>query len=241
MLKIYLLIILLIFYGCKKDKLVPDIVSGMVCNISLDGNAYDSKQNISGALNNVISTSNRNGEPNKAMLFAQLDSSFVNMGDFSNYSFTENIFTINVWVKLKDTLNPVAILSKRNTTGPFEYSIDNHMNHNVYSLDNWVASGSGSVYGTDPLDANAPIQKNEWQMITYVADGNLLKVYLNGTLQSGMDIRNDGSQLEDTDAPFQIGVGGNYGVNYYFDGSIDDIKMYKRAFTEEEIRYLFET
>ena len=87
MLKIYLLIILLIFYGCKKDKLVPDIISGMVCNISLDGNAYDSKQNISGALNNVISTSNRNGEPNKAMLFAQLDSSFVNMGDFSNYSF----------------------------------------------------------------------------------------------------------------------------------------------------------
>ena len=77
-------------------------------------------------------------------------------------------------------------------------------------------------------------------MITYVADGASLKVYSDGELQSGIDNFNSGKFFSDTDTHLMFGVGGGWGVNYYFTGSIDDVKFYNRVLTEEQVKYLFQ-
>ena len=233
-------IISVALFSCKKDKPVPDIKSGMVAYFPLNGSAFDSINNISGIAHAVTPVANRKNSSGMAIHFDRADTSFIDFGDHANYSFTNNQFTINCWVNTTDTSFSGTILSKRTPNGPYEYSLDNHFNHAVFNLDNWPADGSGCVYGVDPLSASAEVKLNEWHMITYVTDGSSLKVYIDGVLQSGTDNYNAGKNFSDTNAPLMFGVGGGWGVNYYFTGSLDDVKFYNRVLTEEQIKYLFQ-
>lgn len=174
------------------------------------------------------------------MQFSSVDSAYIDFGDLVGASFPANEFTIACWVVAIDTASALAVLSKRTSAGPFEYSLDNHFNHNVLNLDNWIASGANTVYGTDPLNASVQIKPGTWQHLAFVADGEFLKVYVNGVLQSSEDARKTSSDFSNTNAPLMIGVGGAFGVNHYFNGCIDDIRMYNRALDAEAIRVLSE-
>ncbi len=241
-LKSLLVLVILSFqlFSCKKDIIIPDITTGMVAYFTMHWNNYDSINNKYGTSNNVKEMLNRRGESNGARNFKHDDTSYIDFGDHPNYSFPSNVFTVNCWIYPEDTFYAGSIISKRNAGGPFEYSIDNHFNHALMDFDNWVHDGAGTVYGTDPLNADAHLQMNKWQMITYVADGIELKVYLNGELQDGTDNYNSGKTFSDTNAPLMIGTGGPWGVNFYFDGGIDDIKFFNRALTDSQVRYLFQ-
>ncbi len=63
---------------------------------------------------------------------------------------------------------------------------------------------------------------------------------MNGTLQNGSDDNHDGFTLSDTDMHFILGNGGGYGQNYFFNGSIDDVRIYNIALEESVIKYLSE-
>ena len=219
---------LLIIMSCKKeeDPYEADIISGLTANISLDGIAYDSISGITGIIVKAIPTANRHGQTNAAMLFNRLDSAYIDFGDLANGSLINNDFTISFWFMVSDTLAPLAILSKRGVFGPWEYSIDNHFDKAFFTCDNWINDGTTTVYGTDPLKAGAAITINEWTHVAFVGDGTTLSVYRNGLLQPGNDTRKDSLFLQDTNAPFIIGNGGGYGKNYYFNGAIDDIRIY---------------
>lgn len=238
-----IILILLVIAGCKKDKtkaLVPDITSGLVVNIPLEnGVAYDSVSGTTGTIYRATPWVNRHNTHGASLTFPSSDSAYIDFGDLANASFTNNIFTITCWVYVLDTTQTIAVLSKRGTTGPFEYSLDNHFNHNIFNLDNWTESGSTSPYGTDPLKASVGITPNTWQHIAYVADGGNLKVYVNGKLQSNTDAYNSGASLSHTSGHLVIGNGGGYGRNYYFNGAISDIRMYNKALDDVTIGYLY--
>ena len=233
-----LLIFSIQFFSCKKDKPMPDIATGLVAFFPLNGSAYDSVNNIYGIIHSVTSTKNSNYKDGMAMSFSRSDSSFINFHDHVNYSLTSKVFTINCWLNPTDSFEKGAVISKRNAGGPFEYSLDNHFSNSVFNFDNWPYDGSGSVYGIDPLKASAVLKLNEWHMITYVADGSSMGVYIDGIQQSGIDNYNSGKDFNDTDAPFMIGVGGPWGVNFYFNGAIDDVKIYNRVLSVEQVKYL---
>jgi hypothetical protein len=238
-LKILLPVICLwIFDSCKKNDLPVPPQDGLIADIALNGDAFDRINLISGTILNAQPTSNRHGENGQAMYFTRHDSAFIDFGDAPEFSFPQNIFTISCWILANDTSSPSTIMSKRNATGPFEYSLDNHMNRQVFNFDNWVPDGSTTVYGKDPLNASAAFITGQWQHIAFVADGFLLKAYLNGQPTGVADTIKAGFAWSDTDAPFQIGVGGGYGRYYHFDGAIDDILIYNRVLTDDEIKLL---
>lgn len=224
--------------SCSGKEKGPDITTGLVVHIPLDGTAVDVISNTAGIVFKAVPAADRNGEPDKAMYFPPGDSAEIDLGDLEAASFTNNIFTVSCWVQTVDTLEVRAVLSKRAAGGPFEYSLDNHFNRNAYTLDNWVSSGAGTVYGVDPLNAAATVALGAWQHIAYVADGSTLKVYVDGVLQSGTDVRQAGKDFGNTSAPLMIGVGGAFGVNHHFSGSIDEVRMYNRALNTEEIQAL---
>lgn len=229
----------LLVFACNKTEIpAPDITSGLVASIPLDGTAFEELNSLQGTIVNALSTSNRHGEANKAMLFNSNDSSYIDFGDVEDLSFTNNQFTVCCWVKVSDTTAPVSILSKRGETGPWEFSLDNHFNHSVFNFDNWVADGSTTVYGTDPLKAAASLRSGIWSHIALVADGVALKVYQDGILQAGTDSIKNGLFLNNTGAHFFIGNGGGYGKNYFFNGSIDDVRLYNKPLNQESIQYL---
>lgn len=232
-------IVSLLFFACNKTEIpVPDITSGLVASIPLDGTAFEEMSSSYGIIVNALPTSNRHGEANKAMLFNSNDSSLIDFGDIEDLSFTNNQFTVSCWVMVSDTVAPVSILSKRGETGPWEFSLDNHFNHRVFNFDNWVADGSTTVYGIDPLKSAAVVRPGIWSHIGFVADGVAIKVYQDGILQAGTDSINTGLFLNNTDAHFFIGNGGGYGKNYFFNGGIDDVRIYNRPLNQESIQYL---
>ncbi len=233
------LMFVVLYSSCNQnDKQQPDLTTDLVALIRLDGNATEEKSGITGNNNNATATNNRHGEANKAMFFNRADSAHISFGDIENLSFTDNIFTISFWVKIKDTSNRIAVLSKRAPFGPFEYSIDNFFGKNILAFDNWKAPGGPTVYGIDPMKATAPIELDKWQHFVFVGTGNEVRVYLNGVLQSGIDTHNANNFFDNTDAPFEIGNGGGWGSNHYFNGSIDDIYIFKRVLDEEAIKFL---
>lgn len=233
------LIFSLLVFACHKTEIaVPDITSGLVASIPLDGTAFEEVNSSYGTIVNALPTGNRHGEAGKAMLFNSNDSSFIDFGDLENLSFNNNQFTVSCWVMVSDTVAPVSILSKRGETGPWEFSLDNHFNHSAFNLDNWVADGSTTVYGMDPLKSAALARPGIWSHIAFVADGVAIIVYQDGILQAGTDSLNTGLSLHNTDAHFFIGNGGGYGKNYFFNGGIDDIRIYNRPLNQESIQYL---
>jgi hypothetical protein len=233
-----LVVALLLFAACQKDNTTIDLNKGLVVDIPLDGNAKESISGSNGFIYNATLTNNRKGIANTAMQFNRADSAYISFDNLSAVSFTDNIFTISFWVNIDDTLSKMAVLSKRNMFGPYEYSIDNFFGNNSLKFDNWIESGANTVYGIDPLDAEAPLLPGNWQHIVFVADGSKLQVYWNSFLQSGIDYKQAENNFAATTAPLVIGNGGGYNKNYFFNGKIDDIKMYNRALLKEEIHQL---
>lgn len=241
----YAISLLLLLNSCGTDKLVDEtpkveLNSGLVVNIPFDSSLVETVSGKTGTAYKVTYTTNHKGEAYKAAHFTRTDSALVSFGDLDNASFTNNLLSVSCWVNLEDTLLPCAVLSKREATGGFEYSLDNHFREKqFFNFDNWIEDGTNCVYGIDPLKASAPVSLNTWQHLVYIANGSVLTVYVNGVLQSGIDAKNSNTNWTNTNKPFVVGNGGGYGRNYFFQGAIDDIKIYNRALNTNEITALY--
>lgn len=232
----------LLFTGlssCDKTTVNPNIRNGLVFYAPLNGNAKEETDKPNGVLHNTTPALDRKGNATGAVMFNAANNSYIDFGDQDDYSFTDNIFTIAFWVKSTSaTPNVGAIISKRSDGGPFEYSIDNHFDTTRYVMDNWIANGSTTVYGTDPLNASATLPVGKWKFVCFVGDGQKLRAYVNGVEQSEVDMVNNGMSFANTTAKLQLGVGGAFGVNHYFTGAIDDLRIYRRPLRKEDIASL---
>lgn len=241
---LYIIYCIGIIASCNSEKItkkenVINLNEGLVVNIPFNNSFHESISNTEGINTKTKFVQDRKKQANQAIYLNRNDSALVNFGDLNLASINNGIFSISCWVNLEDTLKPCAILSKRSPYGGFEYSIDNHFrNKQYFNFDNWNEIGTNTVYGIDPLNASAPIQLNSWHHIVFIANGNHLRVYSNGLLQANIDTRNN-EEFSNTDKHFIIGNGGGYGKYYYFQGAIDDVKIYNREINNEEINALY--
>jgi len=240
----WLFLICLLNIQCSSNTEEAELSSihlrnGLVVDISFNNTLTEKVTGTEGSNNGATFVQDRKNTMGHAVHFNRTDSAYIDFGDLDKASFVSGLFTISCWVYLEDTLYPGAIVSKRGAGGDFEYCIDNHFwNKDFYTFDNWVPNGSTTVYGVDPLSAKAQVKLNQWQHLVYVGNGNQLRVYSNGVLQSGADSKNS-SAFGNTSTPLVVGNGGGFMKNYYFQGAIDDIRMYNRVLSEEEIMALF--
>lgn len=79
----------------------------------------------------------------------------------------------------------------------------------------------------------------DWHMITAVFDGSIMKIYVNGIRLSNSTSGN--KSLPNTSRKFNIGsrMDGLGGNNSFFDGLIDDARVYNRALNAVEIINLY--
>jgi len=91
-----------------------------------------------------------------------------------------------------------------------------------------------------PILGTTTIQNNRWYHAVVTYDGTTWKLYLNGNLDNSARVR----ATPRYDSIHDIGIGtafnsvGNPGG--YFNGIIDEVRIYNRALSEEEIRALYE-
>ena len=83
---------------------------------------------------------------------------------------------------------------------------------------------------------------NKWQHIgmTWSRTTNRTRLYHNGSeVQYSTQEIGTGSVLDDTTYPFTIGARGALGEATFFNGLMDEVRLYGYALTEEQIRDIY--
>lgn len=212
-----------------------------------NGNSTEvAKTGLSGTNNGAFLTTDRNQVENRAFEFDGINDN-INYGD--NFDLGLSDFTVSVWTKVDEYKGLKPNTSTRGAyiinKGLTKYGTPSRSGYGIIamSLNNentfgFYVGGNDQVYMTRAAN-NFNI--NEWYHVVGVKEGNIISLYVNGVKIDELSIP---SSLDtDTNIPFAIGSQDKLGMDAegttYFDGKIDNIKIYDRAFTPQEISDLY--
>jgi len=178
------------------------------------------------------------GKYGKALEFDGIDDS-VEMGNSNNLAITGAI-TLEGWVKINPDLSTSQYLFGRgqamggNANYGYAVSWDSGSQHIFWDIYN-----STTRSGLDGSDVT--ITDNDWHYIVCTWDGttnpNSQKIYLDGTL--GAQRTSLISEIGTPNYNFRIGRDGINPVGYFLNGSVDEVRVWNRALSEQEINASF--
>ena len=172
------------------------------------------------------------GKINGALSFDGLND-YVDMADtVKNY--LETSYTVSAWINANTISNNKAILSYRHSTegNPVLFALGQ------YYTDVHFAVRDNSHNLAQPAFVDA-ITANTWYHVAGVREGNNVNVYVNGV--SGIPVSTTLGAI--TPDNLKIGAtqwGGNP-VSDHFNGIIDDVMIFDRALSEEEIFEVYQS
>jgi len=106
--------------------------------------------------------------------------------------------------------------------------------HEIGKLSFVVASGGSA----QTLYSNSLVPLNNWVHVAITRDSsNITKIYINGQVDV-TDSSTITQAFEDNDKNLRIGYSGRYAD--YFYGSLDEVRIYNRALTSDEIEHLYQ-
>jgi hypothetical protein len=197
---------------------------GLVAWYPFNGNANDESGNGNdGVVNGATLTEDRFGNAQSAFGFDGNDKiEIANWNEING-----NIdFTVSCWVKQGDGLGWVMAFGQPTNGQGF-----------VMGNYHWGQSNiGGQIWKYDYISStSAPIEIGIWHQIVFVYTFNTLSIYKDGILSTS-------SLVDYTTTDIQSGIlsiGKQIVFNEYFNGSIDDIAIYNRALTPQEIQNLY--
>jgi hypothetical protein len=203
--------------------------TGLVGYWPFCGNANDESGNGNNGTNNGATlTTDRFGNSNSAYSFNGIN----NWIQVANSSILNPVaITISAWIKPNDYYNGNAsfIVNK---------GFDQNQGH--YDL-NIATSNQKLRFVLGPniySESNSVMNLNEWKFITATITGLTMKIYINGVLENTVTQSTNfglGSNIED----LYFGKMNSVNFPYWFNGIIDDIGIWNRALTQEEITNLY--
>ena len=217
---------------------VPSYVptNGLVGWWPFNGNANDESGNgNNGTVNGATTTSDRFGNANKAY-------SFDGISDFilvNNINFCPN-YSFNCWINCDTLLTPYPEIY--NTATNFENN-RLHLVGNIYPLQDQGKLFTGDDNNGNLLTSTQQLNNGIWHMITVVYNysNNILKMYINGNIEDSAQLQNPSTFL----GQLKFGNGFSQQPNTPpydskgFVGNIDDIGIWNRALTQQEITDLY--
>jgi hypothetical protein len=230
------------------NPLPSNLQNGLVGYWPFCGNANDESGNGNdGTVNGANLTEDRFGESNAAYDFDGVDD-FIEVADDNSLDIS-NQYSFSLWVKLSDySFNESpnspqrTMLAKPRNAGGGGYSF-----RAIEGYD-W---GSGNILSYNSSwntpDANGGLSSlqddilliNSWTNLIFTYDGTFAKLYNNGNLvNSGFFNISFPNSIE----PLFIGKEFNYNLpseNRWFKGSLDDIGIWNRALSAEEVQELY--
>jgi hypothetical protein len=202
-----------------------DVTSGMVAYFPFTGNANDLSGNGNhGAVQGPTLTADRNGEPNSAYHFANgLD--VIEVADSASLD-VETAVTFTAWIRPEVTSETFVLYREDINGGSGLFSFDIFPGFIRCSLKR-PEGGSAALQGT------TAIQQGVWQHVAVTWDGTTMRAYYNG--------QPDGTSR--FDGPMAVSDGNLFIGRYYsgFEGDIDEVRIYDRALSENDLAELLET
>jgi hypothetical protein len=210
---------------------VPSYVptNGLVAYYPFSGNANDESANgNNGTVNGASLTTDRFGNINKAYYFNGQSSITANSTkEISNN--INNELSISVWFKLDSYFNGITsdfspLISKN---GPF-----------WHQYEFFVSSTGIGFWGPNIYqEVNFQFTLNDWHNIIIVFNSGIIKYYSNGVLV-GTNTVPVSSLQPSGGSVLEIGMDTANQVEY-LNGSIDDIGIWNRALTQQEVATLY--
>lgn len=193
-----------------------------------DGNANDiSGHGHHGTVFGAQLTENRFGQTNSAFEF---DGSFDLINTFSTFDYEER--TVSLWINPYDIdgfdPNNNVVISQddyRLKYGCLRVDFENNY------LNLW-SGGSNNLYTEEASE-----MRYKWSHIVMTRNSEEVKYYINGSLVK-TDVSNNIASTFDPDSTLVIGAGRS-AYKQFFTGKIDDIRIYNRVLSYEEIQQLF--
>lgn len=219
---------------------VPNYVppDGLVSWWPFNGNATDESSNaFDGTVNNAILDTDRYDNPNSAYRFNGNNSSIV-VGDPLNGEFDMlgGPLSISLWVSTSETALS-SLVTKQNTAVP-NSSGDYNLDMNALG-EARMAMGFGDGQGAANV-SSILVNDNDWHHIVGIYTPLSIELYVDGELvTAGNSSIAAPSPLLDSPQPLQFGtaVPNSTPLN----GKLDDIGIWNRVLTPEEISALYNT
>ena len=204
--------------------------SGLTGWWKLNNNAVDSSPNgNNGVTSATTATTGENGVSANALLFTSASSSMLTVP--SSASLYDNPQTFSLWIKPIDWSTPNAsiFLAKRSSTAN-GYAIG----YLVSNSSVWIDCGGSSNRW---ISTYAP-PTNEWTNLLFTCslDGNLA-FYANGQpkgTKSGINRTNINDPIS-----LRFGRDSTAGGANFLNGSLDDIRIYNRVLSNDEIQQIY--
>jgi len=232
LLKFCLIAVLLSIAG----NLQADLNDKLVAYYPFNGNTNDASGNSNdGVINGGVTlTTDRFGFAESAYSFNGIDG-YIEISDSDSLDLTSN-FTLSAWIKMEgvNTNNINMIINKDNapedtTKGSYAYELGVNVN-----LDFCFAIGGDLSTGWKC--GGGPISQSTWLHVLLTYDGTSIVSYIDG--ESKQTYSGTGSYIINNQ-PLRIGTRGFHNGHSFWDGKIDDIRIYKRVLSENEIQHLY--
>lgn len=205
-----------------------DINLGLVSHYPLSGNADDAVGGRDGVVTNATLTADRNGVADEAYYFDG-NSSYITIADATGvFELQESGYSVSAWIYTEDpqTMSTGRILS-------YGGRENNGWQIHTYTWPHEVTAALCDET-TTYYQTTTTISKGYWMHVAFVYESNVLKLYVNGVLED----TNTHAYSENTgNHPLVLGAS-SYNLEWGFAGAIDDVRLYNRSITHDEINLL---
>ena len=205
---------LALLYGAAHAN--ADISDGLAAYYPFNGNANDQSGNgNNGVVYGATPTADRFGNANSAYSFDGTDD-YVRIAESDSLNITGDL-TISAWIRTGT--GGQIVLSNMMETTP----------HSGYSL---RLTSDGDLYfmsGDETLMGQTNVTTNSWTHVAVTLSGTTATSYVDGVFDASGTVGIPmGSYLDTT-------IGASSDPYYFWDGSIDDVRVYNRALSASEI------
>lgn len=207
-------------------------ISGLIAYYPFNGNANDaSGYDNNGVVYGATLAADRKGNDNCAYSFNGIDN-YISVTNTPDHSPTTEI-TVSGWILVDDFSARHYILDKRINLTSEPWTSYALYSTNPGETQTWLASlttNSTQISVWSPYNNNA----NQWYHLLLKYDGSTLYLYVDGAL---VQSTSQTGSITYSNMDLYIGTAA---LNQHFTkGKIDDIRIYNRALTEEEIQLLY--
>jgi len=220
--------------GCTTDSVqafgADAAYSSNIALYQFEDNANDTTTNYNGTASNVTYATGKFGN---AALFNGSSSKIVVSDSSDNLNFSNHTGTISAWVNL-DSISggEEPVVNKRDTGNPGNRSYLFNVTNGVV---NWYTYNTDS--NQQQVSSTSSLSASQWHHIVVTLDQTNIKIYIDGVLDKTAS--STYTSIQDDGADFTIGYRGNNSGHVYADGSIDQVRIFNKAISAEDVATLY--
>jgi len=169
-----------------------------------------------------------------AMDFVAANEEYVEIGDVAPLKITGDEITVSAWVKIASTIAEKKVVAKwSDSSGAFSYLLSVGLNAG-FAPPIFVIN----VGGSKVVQSSMNLTVGKWHHIVGTYDGATVRIYVDGVERDSLAVTGN---IGSTTTPVRIGAGSGSPVSGEepFDGTIDDVRIYDRGLSPDEILSMF--